>query len=53
VPKRGSLPQDQFLILRCDGFTSEDEARATGVRVKTAVMLAGVCLSFGIDVGPD
>jgi hypothetical protein len=50
VPKRGSRP---VLILRCGGFTSEDEARATGVRVKTAVMLAGVRMGFGIDVGPD
>jgi hypothetical protein len=53
VPKPGSQTADQSLILWCGGFTSEEEARATGVRVKIAVMLAGVLLGFGIDVGTD
>jgi hypothetical protein len=52
-PERGSSTEGQSLILWCGGFTSEDEARAAGVRVKTAVMLAGVLLGFGIDVGTD
>jgi hypothetical protein len=53
LPERGSPTEDQFLILRGGGFTSEEEARAAGGRVKTAVMLAGVLLGFGIDVGTD
>jgi hypothetical protein len=44
---------DQFLTLWCGGFPSEEAARAEGMRVKTAVMLAGVMLGFGIDVGTD
>jgi hypothetical protein len=53
LPERGSPTEDQFLILQGGGFTSEEEARAAGGRVKTAVMLAGVLLGFGIDVGTD
>ena len=53
LPKQGRAPEDQFLRLRCGGFTSEEEARSAGALVKTAVMLAGVLLRFGIDVGAD
>jgi hypothetical protein len=53
LPERRRPLEDQFLILWCGGFTSEEETRAAGVRVKTAVMLAGVLLGFGIDVGTD
>jgi hypothetical protein len=53
LPERRRPSEDQFFILWCGGFTSEEAARAEGVRVKTAVMLAGVLLSFGIDVGTD
>jgi hypothetical protein len=53
LPKRGSSTEGQFLVHWCAGFTSKEEARAVGVRVKMAVMLAGVLLGFGIDVGTD
>ena len=53
LPERKPPSEDQRLILWCGGFTSEDAARAEGQRVKTAVMLAGVLLCFGIDVGTD
>lgn len=42
-----------FLTLWCGGFSSEAEARAGGAPVKTALMLAGVRLGVGIDVGDD
>jgi hypothetical protein len=41
------------LILQGGGFSSEEEARAAGIPVKTAVMLAGLLLGVGIDVGTD
>jgi hypothetical protein len=41
------------LSLRCGGFESEAGARVAGVPVKTAVMLTGVLLGAGIDVGDD
>jgi hypothetical protein len=46
LPKRGSSTEGQFLVHWCAGFTSKEEARAVGVRVKTAVMLAGVLLGL-------
>jgi hypothetical protein len=41
------------LILQGGGFSSAEEARAAGLPVKTAVMLAGLRLGVGIDVGTD
>jgi hypothetical protein len=41
------------LILQGGGFSSEKEARAAGIPVKTAVLLTGVLLGVGIDVGVD
>jgi hypothetical protein len=41
------------LILQGGGFSSQEDARAAGVSVKTAVMLAGLRLGVGIDVGTD
>lgn len=52
LSKRGSPPEDQFLILWCGAFTSEAAAQAAGVSVKTAMMLAGVALGVGLNVGP-
>jgi hypothetical protein len=45
--------EGRTLILQGGGFSSEEEARAAGIPVKTAVMLAGLLLGFGIDVGTD
>jgi hypothetical protein len=45
-------PADSF-ALRCGGFSSELAAREMGLPVKTAVMLAGLLLRAGIDVGTD
>jgi hypothetical protein len=42
---------DRTLILQGGGFSSEEEARTAGMPVKTAVMLAGLLLGVGIDVG--
>jgi hypothetical protein len=53
LPEGGHPTADQFLTLWCGGFPSEEAARAEGMRVKTAVMLAGVMLGFGIDMGTD
>jgi hypothetical protein len=44
---------DPTLILQGGGFSSEEEARTAGTPVKTAVMLAGLLLGVGIDVGTD
>jgi hypothetical protein len=44
---------NRTLILQGGGFSSEEEARAAGMPVKTAVMLAGLLLGVGIDVGPN
>jgi len=41
------------LILWSGGFASEDEARTAGAPVQRAVMLAGLMLGVGIDVGTD
>ena len=41
------------MTLWCGGFHSEEEAQAAGIPVRTALMLAGVLLGVGIDVGPD
>jgi hypothetical protein len=41
------------LILQGGGFSSEKEARAAGIPVKTAVLLTGLLLGVGIDVGVD
>jgi hypothetical protein len=41
------------LILTGGGFSSEKEARAAGIPVKTAVLLTGLLLGVGIDVGVD
>ena len=41
------------LTLQGGDFSSEAEARAAGLPVKTAVMLAGLLLGVGIDVGTD
>jgi hypothetical protein len=53
LPERKNPITGCHLLLRSSGFASEGEARASGVRVKTAVMLVGVLLGFGIDVGTD
>jgi len=45
--------ENSSLALWCGGFGSEAEARAAGAPVKTAVMLAGLFLGAGIDVGDD
>jgi hypothetical protein len=42
---------NRTLILQGGGFSSEEEARAVGAPVKTAVMLAGPLFGVGIDVG--
>jgi hypothetical protein len=44
---------DRTLILQGGGFSSEEEARTAGTPVKTAVMLTGLLLGVGIDVGPN
>ena len=44
---------NRTLILQGGGFSLEEEARAAGMPVKTAVMLAGLLLGVGIDVGPN
>jgi hypothetical protein len=44
---------DRTLILQGGGFSSEEDAHAAGTPVKTAVMLAGLLLGVGIDVGTD
>ena len=44
---------NRTLILQGGGFSSEEEARAAGMPVKTAIMLAGLLLGVGIDVGPN
>ncbi len=41
------------LHLRANGFPSEAEARAVAVPVRTAIVLAGVLLGVGIDVGSE
>lgn len=41
------------LVAWCGGFDSESDARDTGVRFKQAIMLAGVLIGIGIDVGTD
>jgi hypothetical protein len=53
LPKGESPPEDKALVLWCGGFTSEVAAQAAGASVKTAMMLAGVTLGIGIDVGTD
>jgi hypothetical protein len=53
VPERQNQTDNLFLTLWCGGFSSEAEARAGGAPVKTALMLAGVLLGVGIDVGDD
>jgi hypothetical protein len=44
---------DRLVIFRCGGFQSEAEARAAGEPLKAAVMLAGVNIGAGLDVGTD
>jgi hypothetical protein len=53
LSKQESENGSRVLTLWCGGFNSEDEAREAGGPVKTALMLAGVLLYFGIDVGGD
>ena len=43
----------ESLTVWCSGFGSAAEAEAAGMRVKTALMLAGILLGVGIDVGND
>jgi hypothetical protein len=58
-PIRMYLPEPQnrtehpFLTLWGGGFLSEAEAGSAGTAVKTAVMLTGLFLGVGIDVGTD
>jgi hypothetical protein len=53
LPEPKAQGQNRSLVLWCGGFSSEEEARAAGTRVKTSVMLAGLLLGVGIDVGTD
>jgi hypothetical protein len=53
VPKAKDRTAGRTLILESGGFSLEEEARAAGAPVKTAVMLAGLLLGVGIDVGTD
>jgi hypothetical protein len=51
VRKSGNWTRGRTLILQGGGFSSEEEARAIGTPVKTAVILAGLLFGVGIDVG--
>src|SRR6266536_1621291 len=53
LPRRENESGDDLLILWCGGFTSNEEAQSIGTRVKMAVMLTGVLLGVGTDVGND
>ena len=53
LSERENQTDNLFLTLWCGGFSSKAKARAGGAPVKTALMLTGVRLGVGIDVGDD
>ena len=53
LPEPKDQTEDPVLIIWGRGFSSEANALSTGAAVKAAVMLAGLRLGVGIDVGTD
>src|SRR5262249_15750858 len=53
LPPPKKLGDERTVVIQGGGFTSAEEAHAAGVPVKRALMLAGVVLGVGIDVGND
>lgn len=47
------LREAKWVILGANGFPTEDDARAFGVRLKHAVQVASVCGRLGADCGAD
>jgi hypothetical protein len=53
LPKAKDRTAGRTLILESGVFSLEEEARAAGAPVRTVVILAGLLLGVGIDVGTD
>ena len=47
------LSEALWIILRAQGFSSEEEARDFGEQLRTITEFAGLCSRLGIDVGLD
>jgi hypothetical protein len=50
---RDDQTEQWLLTAWCGGFDSATEAQTAGLRVKTALVLAGILLGVGIDAGND
>ena len=53
LPEPKDQTEDPVLIIWGRGFSSDAHALSTGAAVKASVMLAGLLLGVGIDVGTD
>jgi hypothetical protein len=49
----GLLRKSEWLTVKCKGYRSEEQARAEGEKLRTALILSGVIDRFGVDCGHD
>jgi len=49
----GLLSKSEWLTVKSTGYRSEEQAKAEGEKLRTALILSGVIDRFGVDCGAD